>query len=68
MASLDLSAAFDVVNVDLLLKRMKIIGLPDDITQLVENWLSERYFYVSINGNNSFVHCSDVGTVQGSVV
>ena len=68
MASLDLSAAFDVVNVDLLLKRMKIIGLPDDITQLVENWLSERYFYVSINGNNSFVHCSDVGTVQGSIL
>ena len=31
MASLDLSAAFDMVNINLLLKRMAIMGLPDDI-------------------------------------
>ena len=68
MASLDLSAAFDVVNVGLLIKRMKIIGIPDDIIELVQSWLSERYFYVSIDGNNSFVHLSGVGTVQGSIL
>ena len=44
MASLDLSAAFDVVNVKLLPKRMKSIVVPNDVTQLIENWLSERYF------------------------
>ena len=68
MASLDLSAAFDVVNVGLLLKRMKIVGIPDDIIELVKNWLTERYFYVSIDGNNSYVHLSGVGTVQGSIL
>ena len=31
MASLDFSAEFDMFNIDLLLKRMKIMGLPDDV-------------------------------------
>ena len=31
MASIDLSAAFDVVNIDLLMKRLRILGLPDDL-------------------------------------
>jgi hypothetical protein len=39
MAKLDLIAAFDVVNVNLLLKRFKIVGLPDDLIELVEKWL-----------------------------
>ena len=38
MASLDLSSAFDMVNVDLLLKRMKLMGLPDDLVSLIEIW------------------------------
>ena len=31
MASLDISSAFDVVDVPLLLKRLRIIGLPNDL-------------------------------------
>ena len=38
MASIDLSAAFDIVNVDLLLKRLKKVGLPDDVVGLIEVW------------------------------
>ena len=53
-SSLDLSAAFDVVNVGLLVKRMKIIGLPEDITSLVEIWLTERFFYVEVDGVTMF--------------
>ena len=68
MSSLDLSAAFDVVNIELLLKRLRIIGLPDDIVALISNWLTERYYYVSIDGDNSYVHMSCVGTVQGSIL
>ena len=45
MASLDLSAAFDVVNVPLLIKRLDIIGLPGDVIMLIETWLTERFFY-----------------------
>ena len=68
MASLDLSAAFDVVNVGLLIKRLKIIGLPDDLIELVSNWLTTRYFYVTIDGVSSYVHITGVGTVQGSIL
>ena len=31
MASLDNSAAFDIVNIDLLMKRLTILGLSDDV-------------------------------------
>ena len=68
MASLDLSAAFDVVNVQLLIRRLKIIGLPDDLIDLVSKWLTTRYLYVALDDENSYVHESRVGTVQGSIL
>ena len=68
ISSVDLSAAFDVVNVKLLLKRLKIVGLPDDLIELVNKWLTTRYFYVSIDGNSSYIHTSRVGTIQGSIL
>ena len=43
LAGLDLSSAFDMVNVNLLLKR--IVGLPHDVIRLVEIWLKGRSFY-----------------------
>ena len=46
LASLDLSAAFDIVNVGLLIKRLRVIGLPDDIVNLVRIWLKERLFCI----------------------
>ena len=55
MASLDLSAAFDLVDVKLLLKRLVIIGLPEDLIGLIKVWLKNRTFYVSINGENSLM-------------
>ena len=68
MASLDLSSGFDVVNVELLLKRLTVIGLPNDMLTLISNWLKTRYFYVSVDGNNSYVRLSNIGTVQGSIL
>ena len=38
--SLDFSAAFGVVNTTLLLKRLKIIGLPEDVLSLIKVWLA----------------------------
>ena len=68
MASLDLSAAFDVVNIGLLVKRLDIIGVPTDVVSLIETWLTERLFYVSVNGDNSCLMHSDAGTIQGSIL
>ena len=68
MASLDLSAAFDVVNISLLIERIKILGLPADIVDLVEVWLKDRSFYISIDGTNSMQRELVSGTVQGSIL
>ena len=53
MASLDLSAAFDVVNNELIMKRLRIIGLPGDVLSLIEVWLHNRVHYVEIDGQVS---------------
>ena len=36
VANIDLSSAFDLVNINLLIRRMKMIGLPKDVVNLVE--------------------------------
>jgi hypothetical protein len=68
MASLDLSAEFDVVNIKLLIKRLKIVGLPADIIDLIETWLSVRHCYVTVNDVCSNFYSSTMGTVQGSIL
>ena len=68
VASLDLSSAFDLVNINLLLKRLRIVGLPNDIVDLISVWLKERNFYVSIDGSNSILYDLLLGTVQGSIL
>jgi hypothetical protein len=39
VASIDLSSAFNLVNVSLLLKRLQIISLPNDLVDLIIVWL-----------------------------
>ena len=68
MASLDLSSAFDVVNVELLLKRLNVIGIPKDIITLKSKWLRNIYFYVTVGEDSSDIHHSSVRMVQGSIL
>ena len=68
MASIDLSAAFDMVDVGLLIKRLKILGLPDDVVGLIEIWLRERYFYVCVGDHTSTLLTSWHGIIQGSIL
>ena len=68
MASLDPSVAFDMVNTKLLNKRLKIVGIPSDVVDLIKIWLSDRSFYVSIDGKNSMLVELVGGTVQGSIL
>ena len=68
MVSLDLSAAFDLVDIDLLMTRLKIIGFPADLLELVQVWLTDRSFYVTIDGKNSTLYDLLLGTVQGSIL
>ena len=41
LAGIDLSAAFDVVDVELLVKQLTILGLPKDVVKLIKIWLNE---------------------------
>jgi hypothetical protein len=63
VASVDLSLVFDLVNVNLLIKRLKIIGLVCNLIQLITAWLTNRLCYVSIDGSNSIFFDLLLGTV-----
>ena len=53
VASLDLSAAFDVVNVKLLLRRLLAMGIPEDLVVILTDWLKDRSAYVEVDGQCS---------------
>ena len=48
MASFDLSVAFDVVDTKLLIKRLKVIGLSDDVVILIWTWLNKRKYIFAL--------------------
>ena len=62
------SAAFDVVDVPLLVTRLNILGLPDDVITLIKVWLTERFFYVDIDGVTSTLLTTWFGIIQGSIL
>jgi hypothetical protein len=66
MASLDLSAAFNFKNVELLIKRLRITGLADKESCKFDHDLAYRHF-VELNGQYSATYESYTGTIQGSV-
>ena len=68
MGSLDLSAAFDVVNIDLLMKRLVTLGLPMDWLELLDVWLRNRAAFVEVSMERSMLYNVDFGTVQGSIL
>jgi hypothetical protein len=68
LSSLDLSAAFDLVDIKLLIKRLYLIGLPGDVINLLRERLSNRHYYVDIDGENSCLFNLLLGTVQGSIL
>jgi hypothetical protein len=68
MSSLDLSAAFDVVNRPLLLRRMRVLGIPEAIILLIQDWLAGRMAYCEVGGRNSMIRMIEEGTVQGSIL
>jgi hypothetical protein len=47
---------------------MRIIGLPDDLIELVNVWLCEKFYCVSMGGENSCMFDLLLGTVLGSVL
>ena len=50
------------------LKRLTIVGLPMDLINLIRIWLSDRTYYITAKGSNSFIRLSEIGTIQGSIL
>ena len=68
VASIDLSLVFDVVNIELLLKRLRVVGLPEKLVALTEIWLTDRVFYFKVIGTTSIFYDSKSGTLQGLIL
>ena len=68
MSSLDLSAAFDVVNRPLLMRRMRVMGIPEVVILLIQDWLADRMAYCEVGGTNSLMQMIEEGKVQGSIL
>ena len=63
---LDLSAAFDLVDPNLLIKKLRIYGVEEDFLSWISSYLTDRYQAVWIDHVLSeFLHC-EVGVPQGS--
>ena len=63
---LDLSAAFDLVDPELLINKLRIYGVQDDLILWISSYLTERYQAVWMDHSLSqFLH-SEIGVPQGS--
>ena len=63
---LDLSAAFDLVSPDILIKKLKMYGVQDDFLIWIESYLSNRFQGVWIDHvMSTFLPCH-IGVPQGS--
>ena len=66
---LDLSAAFDTVDHDILLSRLsKRFGIKGSVLKWFHSYLSDRTQFVKVNGASSDHHILQLGVPQGSVL
>ena len=65
---LDMSAAFDIVDHSLLLKKMELYGFDEESLNWVQSYLSGRSQCVCINGSLSKLLPVPIGVPQGSIL
>ena len=65
---LDLSKAFDTVNHEILLTKLKYYNFHSHFIKLISNYLSNRKIKVKVNDQLSESQSIDVGVPQGSVL
>ena len=69
LVGLDLSAAFDTIEHDILLERLRsVFGVTGTALRWVETYLRERVLYVMAGGERSSSTCCKYGVPQGSVL
>ena len=57
---LDMSAAFDIVDHSLLVKKLKLYGCEENCTNWIQSYLCDRSHCVSIDGTLSKLHQSNM--------
>ena len=65
---LDLSKAFDSINHDILLDKVRCYGVTDGSIQLLKSYLSNRKQYVQLDDVMSSMQYIKTGLPQGSIV
>ena len=69
MVQTDLSAAFDTIEHETLLRKMVHYGITGKANNILRSFLSDRYQYVSIDGTQSEVTQSlPCSVIQGSIL
>ena len=67
-AMIDMSAAFDVVDVPILLQKCRLLGLYREAEQWLHSYLTGRSQCTSISGSTSSTLPLDAGLPQGSIL
>ena len=66
IALLDFSKAFDLVNHQILLKKLKALGCNEQTVSWFKSYLSDRYMYCVVNGKESGLRLVPCGVPQGT--
>ena len=64
----DLSKAFDCLDHNIILQKLKFYGLNDNAIRLLKSYLSDRDQYVQLENIKSQLHGISRGILQGSVI
>ena len=62
----DLSAAFDCISHEMLIKKMEIYGFSEHAIKWLKSYLDSREQLVAMSGKMSSAQIIDIGTPQGS--
>ena len=65
---IDLSKAFDTLDFEILLSKLRFYGVTDTAFELMKNYLSDRKQYVKYNVHESDVMAIKTGVPQGSIL
>ena len=66
--NIDLSAAFDCMDHDLLLEKIKYYGIDSDTVKWIHSYLDKRSSYIVIGSASSRIRNTVYGVPQGSVL